>query len=288
MLGRVLGALALNFVFRYAQNYLMQMIGQKVMYDMRVQIFSHLQRQSLAYFDRNPVGRLISRLTNDVDALNEFIRPGVVAIAGDLVALVGIVIVHAAARLAAGAGHAGGAAGDLSRQPAVPALDARAPIASSACVWRRVNAFLQENCRACWWCSCSTARSASSRSSTPLNTSYLDANLDAVRLFAALLPDHQLLVALAMALLIWYGSGRILAGVVSLGVLVAFFQYTDRTFLPIRDLAEKYNIMQAAMASAERIFMLLDEPATINGSVRSPAVGDGARRHRVPPRPFRL
>src|SRR5215212_9950872 len=91
--GVLLGALALNFVFRYAQNYLMQVIGQRVMYDLRVQVFSHLQHQSLAYFDRNPVGRLISRLSNDIDALNEFISTGVVSVAGDLVALFGIIIV---------------------------------------------------------------------------------------------------------------------------------------------------------------------------------------------------
>jgi ATP-binding cassette subfamily B protein len=261
-----IGALVLNFIFRYAQTYLMQVIGQKVMYDMRVQVFSHLQHQSLSYFDRNPVGRLISRLSNDVDALNEFISTGVVSVAGDLVALGGIIIVMLLLdwRLA------------LVTLVVLPVI---AFVSQMFQRWMRdtyrqqririarVNAFLQENISGMLIVQLFNREARKFREFDELNGSFRDANLSAVRLFALFFPIINFLAALATALLLWYGSGGVLAGIISLGVLVAFFQYTDRTFQPIRDLADKYNIMQGAMASAERLFMLLDEQAT----VRDPA-----------------
>ena len=253
----------LNFVFRYAQNYLMQVIGQRVMYDMRLQVFSHLQYQSLSYFDRNPVGRLISRLSNDVDALNEFISTGVVAVAGDLISLIGIIAVMLWLdwRLALVT---------LAVLPVIALVSAffqrwmRTTYRQQRVRIARVNAFLQENISGMLVVQLFNREARKFREFDDLNHSYLDANMEAVRLFGLFFPTVNFLSALAIALLLWYGSGGVLAGVVSLGVLVAFFQYTDRTFAPIRDLAEKYNIMQAAMASAERIFMLVDEPATIH------------------------
>jgi ATP-binding cassette subfamily B multidrug efflux pump len=257
-----IGSLVLNFLFRYAQTYLMQVIGQKVMYDMRVQIFSHLQHQSLSYFDRNPVGRLISRLSNDVDALNEFISTGVVSVAGDLVALGGIIIVMLLLdwRLA------------LVTLAVLPVI---AFVSQMFQRWMRdtyrqqririarVNAFLQENISGMLIVQLFNREKRKFQEFDELNSSYRDANMNAVRLFAMFFPIVNFLAALATALLLWYGSGGVLAGIISLGVLVAFFQYTDRTFQPIRDLADKYNIMQGAMASAERLFMLLDEQATV-------------------------
>lgn len=256
------GSLVFNFIFRYAQTYLMQVIGQKVMYDMRVQIFSHLQHQSLSYFDRNPVGRLISRLSNDVDALNEFISTGVVAVAGDLVALGGIIIVMLL----------------LDWRLALVTLVVLPIIAFVSQLFQRwmrdtyrqqririarVNAFLQENISGMLIVQLFNREQRKFGEFDELNSSYRDANLSAVRLFALFFPIINFLAALSTALLLWYGSGGVLAGMISLGVLVAFFQYTDRTFQPIRDLADKYNIMQGAMASAERLFMLLDEQATV-------------------------
>jgi ATP-binding cassette subfamily B protein len=257
-----IGALVLNFIFRYAQTYLMQVIGQKVMYDMRVQVFSHLQHQSLSYFDRNPVGRLISRLSNDVDALNEFISTGVVSVAGDLVALGGIIIVMLLLdwRLA------------LVTLVVLPVI---AFVSQMFQRWMRdtyrqqririarVNAFLQENISGMLIVQLFNREARKFREFDELNGSFRDANLNAVRLFALFFPIINFLAALATALLLWYGAGGVLSGIISLGVLVAFFQYTDRTFQPIRDLADKYNIMQGAMASAERLFMLLDEQATV-------------------------
>lgn len=250
------------FVFRYAQNYIMQVIGQNVMFDIRRQIFSHLQHQSLSYFDRNPVGRLISRLTGDVDALNEFIGSGVVTVAGDLAILVAVT---AAMFL-------------LNWQLALVSL-AVLPIITFASykfqalmrtTYRRqrvsiarVNAFLQENLSGMLVVQLFNRERRKYDEFDGLNKEYLDANLDALKIFAFFFPVVSFLSVLAVAGLLAVGSGGVLGGTVQIGVLFAMFQYTDRAFQPIRDLAEKYNIMQAAMAAAERVFMLVDEEAAI-------------------------
>ena len=272
-----IGTLVLAFVFRYAQNYIMQIIGQSVMYDMRRQIFSHLQHQSLSYFDRNPVGRLISRLTNDVDALNEFIGSGVVTVAGDLVILVGVVAIMLV----------------LDWRLALVSLAVLPLIALASWVFQRwmrttyrqqrvrlarVNAFLQENIAGMLVVQLFNREKRQFGEFDGLNKSLLQANIESLRVFALFFPVVSFLSMAAMALLIWYGSGGVLAGVISVGVLVAFFQYNERAFQPIRDLAEKYNIMQAAMAAAERVFMMLDEQPTVvdppNPKPLSKVVGD--------------
>jgi ATP-binding cassette subfamily B multidrug efflux pump len=257
-----LGALAASFVLRYAQNYIMQVIGQNVMYDIRQQIFSHLQHQSLSYFDRNPVGRIISRLTNDVDALNEFIGSGVVTVAGDVAILVGVVIVMlvmdwklalvslAVLPLIALASH------QFQRLMRTTYRQQRVRLA-------RVNAFLQENISGMLVVQLFNREKRKFNEFDDLNKDYLKANIDALRVFCYFFPVVSFLSVMAIVLLLWYGSGGVLDGTIKLGVLVAFFQYTERAFQPIRDLAEKYNIMQAAMAAAERVFMLLDEKPTI-------------------------
>jgi ATP-binding cassette subfamily B multidrug efflux pump len=255
-------ALVLSFVFRYAQSYMMQMIGQGVMYDMRNQIFSHLQHQSLSYFDRNPVGRLISRLTNDVDALNDFIGTGLVTIAGDFVVLVGVVVVMFLIdwRLA------------LVSLAVIPFIALaswgfqrwmRTTFRQQRVRLARVNAFLQENLAGMLVVQLFNREKRQAGVLDNLNKDYLQANLDALKAMALFYPVVRFLSAVAIALLLWYGSGSILAGIVTLGTLVAFLQYTDRAFQPIQDLADKYNIMQAAMAASERVFMLLDDQPTV-------------------------
>ncbi|MBF6614669.1 MAG: ABC transporter ATP-binding protein [Chloroflexi bacterium] len=256
------GVLLAAFVLRYAQNYIMQLIGQDVMYDIRYQIFAHLQRQSLKYFDHNPVGRLISRLTNDVDALNEFIGSGVVTVAGDVAILVGVIAIMVA----------------LDWRLALVSL-AVLPLIALASMWfqklmrttyrqqrvrlARVNAFLQENLSGMLVVQLFNREKRKFGEFDELNSDYLKANNDALRVFAVFYPIVSFLSTLAVALLLWYGSGGVLDKTITLGVLFAFFQYTDRAFQPIRDLAEKYNIMQAAMAAAERVFMLLDEKPSV-------------------------
>jgi ATP-binding cassette subfamily B protein len=255
-------ALVLSFVFRYTQGYTMQVIGQGVMFDLRNQIFSHLQRQSLSYFDRNPVGRLISRLTNDVDALNEFIGTGLVTIAGDLVVLFGVIIVMFVIdwRLALVS---------LSVLPVIALASwgfqrwMRTTFRQQRVRLARVNAFLQENLAGMLVVQLFNREKRQFNVLDNLNKDYLQANLDSLKAIALFYPVVRFLSAVAAALLLWYGSGSILAGVVTLGTLVAFFQYTDRAFQPIQDLADKYSIMQAAMAAAERVFLVLDEKATV-------------------------
>jgi ATP-binding cassette subfamily B protein len=262
IIGAFLGVLAAAFAFRYGQNYLMQVIGQKVMYDLRLQIFRHLQYQSLSYFDRNPVGRLISRLTNDVDALNEFIGSGVVTVAGDLAILLGVVgvMLWMDWRLALVS---------LAVLPVIAFVSQRfqklmrTTYRQQRVRLARVNAFLQENISGMLVVQLFNRERRKFEEFDALNRHYLQANIDAIRVFALFFPIVSFLSVLATTALLWFGSGWVLEGAVTLGTLVAFFQYTDRAFQPIRDLAEKYNIMQAAMAAAERVFMLLDEQPTV-------------------------
>ena len=272
-----LGALVVAFLFRYSQNYIMQVIGQSVMYDIRRQIFSHLQHQSLRFFDHNPVGRLISRLTNDVDALNEFIGSGVVTVAGDMAILIGVVAVMLVLdwRLA------------LVSLAVLPLITfasflfqklMRTTYRQQRVRLARVNTFLQENLSGMLVVQLFNREKRKFKEFDELNSSLLTANVDALRVFSIFFPVVSFLSTLAIAMLLWYGSGGVLDGTVQPGVLVAFFLYTERAFQPIRDLAEKYNIMQAAMAAAERVFMLLDEEPTVldpaNPRELSKVVGD--------------
>ena len=262
LLAIFVSTLAVAFVFRYAQNIVMQIIGQNVMYDIRHQIFSYLQHQSLSYFDRNPVGRLISRLTNDVDALNEFIGTSVVTVVGDVVILLGVVVVMFIMdwRLA------------LISLAVLPLIALaswgfqrlmRTTYRQQRVRLARVNTFLQENISGMLVVQLFNRERRQFNEFDKLNKHLLESNIDAMKVFSIFFPIVTFLSTLAVALLIWYGSGGVLEGTVTLGVLVAFFQYTERAFQPIRDLAEKYNIMQAAMAASERVFMLLDEQPTI-------------------------
>ncbi len=257
-----IATLAVSSVLRYVQNMVMQVIGQSVMYDIRHQIFSHLQHQSLSYFDHNPVGRLISRLTNDVDALSEFIGTSLVTVVGDLVILLGVVVVmffldwRLALISLAVLPLIGLASYGFQRLMRTTYRQQRIRLA-------RVNTFLQENISGMLVVQLFNRERRQFKEFDKLNTNLLDSNIEATRVFALFFPIVSFLSTLAVSLLIWYGSGGVLEGTITLGVLVAFFQYTDRAFQPIRDLAEKYNIMQAAMAAAERVFMLVDEQPSI-------------------------
>jgi ATP-binding cassette subfamily B protein len=272
VLGLFLASLIAAFGLRYSQNLIMQRMGQDVMYDMRSNIFSHLQRQSLSYFDHNPVGRMMSRLTSDVDALNELLSSGVVAIVGDFVALVGIVIVMLLLDWKL-------ALVSLAVLPVIYVVSQRFQrwMRRTYRVQRirlaRVNAFLQENLSGMLVLQLFNREKRQAEEFDRLNKHYLEANVEALRAFALFFPIINLCYALAVALLLWYGAGAVLSQVVTVGVLVAFFQYTERAFQPIRDLAEKYNIMQAAMAAAERIFVMLDEPISIEDSAAPVELG---------------
>jgi ATP-binding cassette subfamily B protein len=272
VLGLFLASLIAAFGLRYSQNLIMQRMGQDVMYDMRSNIFSHLQRQSLSYFDHNPVGRMMSRLTSDVDALNELLSSGVVAIVGDFVALVGIVIVMLLLDWKL-------ALVSLAVLPVIYVVSQRfqrwmrRTYRDQRIRLARVNAFLQENLSGMLVLQLFNREKRQAEEFDRLNKHYLEANVEALRAFALFFPIINLCYALAVALLLWYGAGAVLSQVVTVGVLVAFFQYTERAFQPIRDLAEKYNIMPAARAAAERIFVMLDEPISIEDSAAPVELG---------------
>ncbi|MDR7418145.1 MAG: ABC transporter ATP-binding protein [Armatimonadota bacterium] len=256
------GALAAAFALRYAQSYVMQWVGQQATYNLRVELFSHLQRLSVAFYTRQPVGRLVTRVTNDIDALNEMITQGVVAIFGDLFTLVLIVgiMLFMDWRLA------------LATMLVLPVIgwitarfSARARESYRAVRVRlaRMNAFLNEHIMGMGIVQLFGREPREFERFDALNRDHLAANLAALRSFAVFMPSVGVMSAVAVAIIIGYGGIQALGGAVSVGLVVAFIQYAQRFFEPIEDLAEKYNILQAAMASSERIFRVLDEPVDV-------------------------
>ncbi len=254
--------LAAGFAFRWAHSYLMQLVGQRVMADLRVQMFTHLQDLSVGYFTRTPVGRLVTRVTNDVDALNDLITSGVVAIFGDTFMLLGImgVMLWMDWRLALAT---------FSVLPIVYAVTERFRRRSREAYrairtrLARINAYLNEHIMGMTTTQLFTQERRSLRDFDALNAQHRDANLDANRNFSQFYPAIQVLGTTGVAILLWYGGGQALRGATTLGVLVAAVQYAERFFDPIRDLADKFNLLQAAMASSERIFRIVDEPVTV-------------------------
>jgi ATP-binding cassette, subfamily B, multidrug efflux pump len=255
-------ALVAGFAIRYGQEVLLNYLGQRVMYDLRMQIFTTLQRLPLAFFDRNPVGRLMTRLTNDVDALNEMLTDGAVAIFGDIFTLLGIVgvLLWLNWRLA------------LVTFIILPVLAVfmsffRRAMRDSYRQVRtrlaRLNAYIAENISGTQIVQLMGREARNFAAFDALNLDYLGANLRSLFYFALFYPTVSVLSSIAIALIVWYGGGNVLAHVLTLGALVAFLSYADRFFVPIRDLSEKYNILQGAMAASERIFGLLDEPESI-------------------------
>ncbi len=257
-----LGALVAQFGLRYAQSYVMQKVGQQAMYDLRMELFTHFQRLSIAFFTRQPVGRLVTRITNDIDALNEVITQGVVAVFGDLVTLVGIVAImlYLDWRLALAT---------LVVLPAIVYFTARFRVAARDSYravrvrLARINAFLNEHIMGMGIVQLFGREGREQNRFDGLNRDHLTANMAALRSFAMFHPTVGAMSAVAVAIIIAYGGREALGGTVSVGLVVAFIQYAQRFFEPIEDLAEKYNILQAAMASSERIFRLLDEPVEV-------------------------
>ena len=241
----------------YMQVMILQMTGQRIMYDMRIQIFSHLQRLEMQFFHKNPVGRLMTRVTNDVDVLNEMFTSGVISIFGDILMLTGIVIAMVAynAKLA------------LVTLSVVPLLfittsifrrKARAAYNETRYWLAKMNTFLQEAISGMSVIQLFNQEQRMFRKFDHINDKHYKATLRSVMAYAVFYPVVEFIEALAIALLVWYGGNRAIAGFVSFGALIAFIQYTQRFFRPIADLSEKYNILQSAMASSERIFNLLD------------------------------
>ena len=249
-------------VISFVQTYLTSWTGQRIMHDLRMEIFSHVQRLHVGYFDKHPVGRIMTRMTNDVDVLNELFTSGVVNIVGDLVSLIGIVAIMFWLdwRLA------------LLSLAVVPFLFAATMIfkAKVRDSYRRVrtavasiNAFLQENITGMAVVQVFVQERRKLREFDQRNRQHLEANLDSIFYYSVYYPIVSLIGALSIALIIWYGGLRHLEGSLTLGILVAFIQYSERFYKPISDLSERFNVLQSAMASSERIFDLLDTPPAI-------------------------
>ncbi len=257
-----LGLLVIKFVVGFFQIYTLQSTGQKIMFDMRGEVFSHLQTLSNRFFDRNPVGRLITRVTTDVDVLNEMFSAGIVSVFGDVFTLTGIMIALLVLDWRLG----------LIVLAIVPVIGVATAIFRKKARdgYRRVriaiakiNAFLQEHITGMSVVQLYNRERKSAEKFEGINREHLEANLSSIMAYAVFFPIVELLSATAIALIIWYGGSQVLAGLLTLGTLIAFIQYSQRFFRPIADLAEKYNILQSAMASSERIFALLDTSPTV-------------------------
>ena len=270
-------SLFLTFIVLYWQSYIMQMMGQHIMFDLRRDIYGQMHRLPLAFFDRNPVGRLVTRVTNDVDALNELFTAGIVAIIGDVLLLAGImgVLFWLDWRLA------------LVSFAILPLLAlltlwfkirARQSYREVRVKLARINSFLQEHLTGMPIVQIFNREPAIFDDFSTVNDEHRQANVQAIFYYAIYYPGVELVTALGVALILWYGGGKVLAGVLSVGSLVAFLQYAQRFYQPLADLSEKYNILQAAMASSERIFALLDEPVEIEvpAAAHRPDVVKGA------------
>jgi ATP-binding cassette subfamily B protein len=272
-----LAAVVLSFLFQFAQSYTTQYVGQRVMHDIRQQLFGHLQRHDLAFFDRNPVGRLMTRAINDVENLNELLSSGVVALLGDTLMIAGIAV--AMLLLDWRLGLVG-----LALLPAmILATDvyrrkARENYRDSRRILARLNAYLNENISGMATVQAFGQERRTYLKFKDINTQNRDALLRGIHYNAIFFPLVEVSSAVTVGLILWRGGSLILHGTVLAGVVVAFIQYVQRMFHPIRDLAEKYNIFQAAMASSERIFRLLDEPPTIltPATLKQPRLAGGA------------
>lgn len=251
------GVVALGFVFDFGQTYLMQWTGQRAMFDLRRQLMAHLQTLDVVFFDRNPVGRLVTRLTSDVDVLNDLFTSGLVTIIGDLLALSFIV----AAMFKLSPGMAGFM---LAVLPFVVLVTMKFRKTASQSFRRirlavaKINAYLQEHVAGIAVLQLFNREEKSTEEFEVINRDHMLAFKDSVIAYGWFYPVVEFLGMLALALLLAYGGFRIKQGALSIGVLVAFFQYGLRFFRPIQDLSEKYNILQGAMAASERIFKLLD------------------------------
>ena len=254
-----LAALLLSFAVQYLQVRIMQNVGQQTLYDLRKEVFERLQRLPMSFFDRTPVGRLVTRVTTDVDALNDLFAAGIAAMANDAIVLlcIGAVMMWMNWRLA------------LATFAVLPMIlistwifrdrvrDANRRIRTAIA---RINAFLQEHISGMSIVQLFNRERKSSEQFAELNRIHMEAYKDAILAFAVFFPAVELFSTTAIAVVFWYGGLLSFAGAVKVGVLVTFMQFAQRFFRPIQDLSEKFNILQSAMAACERIFKLLDEP----------------------------
>jgi ATP-binding cassette, subfamily B, multidrug efflux pump len=260
--GIYVGMLVFGFLFDFIQTYFMQWTGQKVMFDLRSQIFRHLQRMHIGFYDKNPVGRLVTRVTSDVDALNDMFTSGVVAIFEDIFVLAGILIIML----------------QMNWRLALITFAVLPFITFGTTIFRdkvrdsyrrirvavaRINAYMQEYVSGMVVLQLFNREKRAYKKFSEVNEVHMEAFKDAIMAHAVYYPVVEVLSSIAIASVIWFGGHDVISGITTIGVLVAFMQYAQRFFRPIQDLSEKYNILQSAMAAAERVFKLLDTPAEV-------------------------
>jgi ATP-binding cassette subfamily B protein len=257
------GILAAAFTAEYIQTWTLQLTGQRIMFDLRMSIYAHLQRLDLKYYDRNPVGRLMTRVTSDVDVINDLFTAGVVTIFSDVFTLVGIMVILLW----------------MNWQLALVAFTVL-PLIALVTQWfrknvresyrvvrgliARINAFLQENLTGMATVQLFRRERLNFGRFDEIDRKHRDANIDSIFYYAVFYPAIEAIGALSLAIIVWYGGIQVIDGALTLGALVAFVQYSQRFFRPISDMSEKFNVMQSAMASSERIFKLLDEPIAVD------------------------
>ena len=257
-----MGSIVLGAFVQYAQAVITTWLGQSVMYDLRAEIFEKFQELDLEFYDKNPTGRLMTRITNDVETLNNLFSSGLVTVFGDIFTLVFIV----------------GAMLTMNWRLALVSFSVLPLVFIAAFLFRarirsayrdirvriaRVNVFLHEHITGMRVVQLFNREEADAERLAELNEDHLQAHLRSITYYALFFPVIQFFTALALALIIWYGGARMLDGALTVGVIAAFLQYARRFFTPIQDLSEKYNLLQAAMASSERVFLLLDEEVVI-------------------------
>ncbi|MDA3860767.1 MAG: ABC transporter ATP-binding protein [Melioribacteraceae bacterium] len=267
------GTLIFQAIAQYFLTYYTQLMGQNIIYDLRVKLFAHVQKLALKYFDKTPIGRIVTRVTNDVESLNELFASGIVMIFSDIFIIIWILIFMFAMEWEL----------TLVSLSVLPFLiyatflfrrkvresyrDVRFQLA-------RLNSYMQEHITGMSIIQLFSKEKKEKTNFAEINDAHKIANINSIFYFAVFFPIVEMLSSGAVALIIWYGGGNVIQGTMTIGVLFAFIQYTEMFFRPIRDLSEKYNIMQTAMASSERIFKLLDNDTIIENPTSPKAINN--------------
>ncbi len=272
---------------QYASAYLTQWIGQKTILDLRMQVFTHLQRLGIRFFDKNPIGRLITRVTNDIEVLNEMFSSGIVMVFSDVFTIIGIlwfmftmnwklalVSLSVLPLLFYGT--------FLFRKKAREAYrDVRLQVA-------RINTFMQEHITGMMVDQIFNREKKSYEKFAPINAAHREANIRSIFYYSLFYPGVELIGAIAVGLIIWYAGVDALGGSITVGTVMAFLQFNEMFWRPIRDLSEKYNIMQTAMASSERVFTLLDNDTVVRDPEVPAPLADAPRGDRIQERLVRV
>ncbi|MEN8193682.1 MAG: ABC transporter ATP-binding protein [Bacteroidota bacterium] len=262
----LIGTLLFQAIVQYFLTYFTQLMGQKIIFDLRTKLFAHIQKLALKYFDKTPIGRLVTRVTNDVESLNDLFSSGIVMIFSDVFIIIWILVFMFF----------------MSWQLTLVSLSVLPILVYATFLFRkkvresyrdvrfqlaRLNSYMQEHVSGMNIIQIFTKGQDETDKFADINAGHRKANIDSIFYYAIFYPIVEILSSFAIALIIWYGGGNVVQGTMTIGVLFAFIQYTEMFFRPIRDLSEKYNIMQTAMASSERIFKLLDNETFINDPV---------------------